>query len=392
MRTSGSSGRRSYAALSLAVIAREAHYLPVLCDAHGLLGSPIAIWGPPSLWALSSMLRHLKADIPVSRFYASRPVFASGETMRAGLALAAAALAARSAGRRIPLPRPAPPLEMSGPARWLAEMRRSGRTAALNLPPAAAVRLAATARQKGLDISGAVLWNGSEPLTAAKAALVRAAGVRSMNVYSQTELGIVALGCADPGEADDLHIAVDRLMVISRQKQLAGAGGAVPALLYTTTSLQCRTVMINVETGDYGRLEERRCGCPLGELGLDTHLTGLRAYDRLTLRSLGFQGERLYELVDELLPGRFGGQPGDYQLLEEEAPSGALSLRVLASPRLGALDADAVAASAAGFLAGPEGRALPPIAVERREPYLINGRKTPPLHRLAAAGSPRPGA
>jgi hypothetical protein len=45
-----------------------------------------------------------------------------------------------------------------------------------------------------------------------------------------------------------------------------------------------------------------------------------------------------------VLPGRFGGAPTDFQLIEEEAEGGEPRLRLVVHPRLGPLDPDQVAA------------------------------------------------
>ena len=44
------------------------------------------------------------------------------------------------------------------------------------------------------------------------------------------------------------------------------------------------------------------------------------------------------QVLEEVLPGRFGGGPTDYQLVEEEDAGGAARLRLLVHPRLGPLE------------------------------------------------------
>jgi hypothetical protein len=101
-----------------------------------------------------------------------------------------------------------------------------------------------------------------------------------------------------------------------------------------------------------------------------------------------FTAERTVRLVEELLPERFGGGPTDYQLVEDR--SGPISqVSIVVSPRVGAVDAEAVretalAALAAGgvsprFMADSWREAGLP-RIERREPYATSRPKILPLH------------
>lgn len=67
-----------------------------------------------------------------------------------------------------------------------------------------------------------------------------------------------------------------------------------------------------MESGDYGRVFERACGCPLEGAGFKTHLSNIRSYEKLTSESVTFLGSALFELLEDLLPARFGGQIADY--------------------------------------------------------------------------------
>jgi hypothetical protein len=109
------------------------------------------------------------------------------------------------------------------------------------------------------------------------------------------------------------------------------------ALFLTTLRASTAKVMINVETGDAGVLEQRRCGCPAGAMGLDWHLHSIRSYEKLTTEGMHIPGDDLLALVEEALPARFGGTSTDYQFVEElTVPLARLTL--VASPRLGPID------------------------------------------------------
>jgi len=146
--------------------------------------------------------------------------------------------------------------------------------------------------------------------------------------------------------------------------------------------------MLNVESGDYGTLEERDCGCPWGELGLRTHVSGLRSYDKLTSEGVTFMGSILFDILENVLPARFGGGPTDYQFSEEEQ-DGLPRVSIIASPRLGQLDEPAVietvlqalrTSQEGGSLMAAHWRQGNTLHVLRREPYTTGSQKVQPLH------------
>jgi hypothetical protein len=149
-------------------------------------------------------------------------------------------------------------------------------------------------------------------------------------------------------------------------------------------------MMLNVESDDYGVVEERDCGCPIGELGLRLHLHAIRSYEKLTSEGMNFVGTELLALVEEILPGRFGGGPADYQLVEQEV-DGLPKVSVVVSPRIGPVDDTAVASTVLEALgSGPGYRDMmarlwrdgDTLRVERREPHQTGQAKILPLHVL----------
>lgn len=53
-----------------------------------------------------------------------------------------------------------------------------------------------------------------------------------------------------------------------------------------------------------------------------------------------FQTDEVIRVLDEVLPAKFGGGPGSYQLLEQETPDGRAEVLLLASPQIGPLEED----------------------------------------------------
>jgi hypothetical protein len=104
----------------------------------------------------------------------------------------------------------------------------------------------------------------------------------------------------------------------------------------------------------------------------------------------------LIRVLEEVLPARFGGAPTDYQLVEEEREDGRPRLRLLVHPRIGPVDADALAdAFLSAIGSGSGGEHV--MALLWREARLLRVERQPPLagpsgkiqHLHAGAARPR---
>jgi hypothetical protein len=107
-------------------------------------------------------------------------------------------------------------------------------------------------------------------------------------------------------------------------------------------------------------------------------------------------------VLEDVLPRRFGGEPGDYQLVEDEDDGGRPCVRLLVHPRLGALDPEAVADTVLRTIGGGRGvervvelawRDAGLLQVERRAPLATETGKVRHFHvgrvgRAARAARP----
>jgi hypothetical protein len=141
-------------------------------------------------------------------------------------------------------------------------------------------------------------------------------------------------------------------------------------------------------------MAQRWCGCPLDQFGWTTHLHTIRSFEKLSAGGMTFLDRDVVKVLEEVLPARFGGGTTDYQLLEDEDADGRARLRLLVHPRLGPLDASAVAETflaAIGADSGPERvmalhwRQAGFPEVERREPISTASGKILHLHSARAA-------
>jgi len=204
-----------------------------------------------------------------------------------------------------------------------------------------AVRVSIAAQEEGLDLTGATFVGGGEPPTAAKVQQITRCGARWASNYFSAEAGAIGWGCARPVDGSDTHFFKDRLAVIQYPRQVPDTEITVNAFYFTTLLPSVPKLMLNVESDDYGILEERACGCPLESCGFTHHLRDVHSFRKLTGEGMTMVGSQVVRILEQVLPSRFGGSPLDYQVLEEEDEQGFTRLYLLIDPELGGIDRDA---------------------------------------------------
>lgn len=252
--------------------------------------------------------------------------------------------AARVAGVPLPRPQHVSLAEPAPIAAWMASVRGDGCTPFLFTFPSSAVRLSQAAFDSEVDLGGARLLVGGEPITRARLAAIRRSGAEALPRYGAMEVGPVGYGCLAPSAADDVHLLEDMQAVIQAPQSVRLAHGMpTNAILLSSLHPASPFVMLNVSMGDEAALEERRCGCPLERLGYRTHMHTISSFEKLTAEGLTFLDADVARVLEEELPARVGGRPTDYQLIEEETEHGRARLRLIVDPRLGPLDEAAIA-------------------------------------------------
>jgi hypothetical protein len=301
------------------------------------------------------------------------------------------------AGRPLPAPRHVPVDDPLPIARWMRDVLETGGQPLLVGYSSAVVGLCQAARAAGIEIPGAQFTLDGEPLTQARLDVIRQVGADALPTYATSEAGRTGDGCLARHEVDEVHVESDLHGLIQ-----PGAGGARPglppdSLLISSIRPSTAFILVNVSMGDQATLFERACGCPYEQLGWTTHLHSIRSFEKLTAAGMTFLDTDVIRVLEEVLPGRFGGIPSDYQLVEEEAADGAPRIRLLVHPRVGPLPEDAVAQAflaAIGRGSGAE-RIMSLVwgdarllRIERRPPVAAETGKV--LHLHAAASSRRP--
>ncbi len=387
-RTGGSRSEGTPVPIDLAWLRDRAVHVPVAFDALGWRGSRVAVWGMPGAAAMVRILEYAAAGMRPERWFS--PVRPDSPGLHARYRWSARIMrwASLAAGAALPRATHVLPEDPTPVLDWIRAVLAAGGRPYLHTISSAAVRLAEAARARGQALDGVRLTMGSEPVTVARLRTVRDTGAETVARYGSVETGPVAFGCARPDGPDDVHV-LGELHAVVQVGAALGHGVDADTFLITSLRPTATLLLVNLSLGDGGGLGERRCGCPLDRPGWRTHLGGVRSAEKLTAAGMAFLDTDVVAILEEALPRRFGGGPGDYQLVEEEAQDGRPRLRLLVHPRVGPLDAALVVdeflrtlgerggAQRVGELAWRGARLL---TLERRPPMATSAGKVLHLH------------
>lgn len=388
-RTGGSRTAGDRVIIDLDLLAHEACYFRLFLEAFDVADRPVALWWPPPpvTAGIKNLLRYNRIGRTPRRWFVHFPPGTGKEGGRFRLYTSATIWIGRATANPLPAPEVRPLCAAPRVARWLAEQLARGRPGILDTNVSSAVRVCGAARENGLDICGSFFRLAGEPFTPAKARILAECGCAVGCHYAMAEVGSLGVACPEGHEPDDMHLLTDKIAVIRRPTPSGSGSTSADELVLTSLHPSSPKLMLNVESGDHARLEERSCGCPFGALGYTTHASGIRSREKLTGEGVTFLGDELQRLIDEILPRRFGGTPLDYQLVETEQ-DGLTRVLIVASPRIGRIDEEALVCTVLESLrAGPGGDVMTPLwrdgrtlQVARREPYTTPSAKILPLH------------
>jgi hypothetical protein len=395
LQTGGSRGSGTPVPLDLASIRESAATFRLVLHARGGADWHHALWWVPGGMALNRLLTLGAIGTQTVRWFSQVDVSATALHPRYRWSDRLARWGARLSGVTFPRAEHVPLSDPMPIARWMADTLRAGAVPNQSTFPGGAVVLAEAAVAAGLDVRGTCFSLVGEPLTPARLARLEALGARVFNGYASVESGGIAWGCLRAQSPDDSHVQQDRHALI--QPADVGNGGPLPpsTLLLTSLWSTAPLILLNASLGDEGTLVQRQCGCAFEQLGWTTHLHHIRSFEKLTAASMNLLDHDLVRVLEEVLPGRFGGGPMHYQLIEEEEDGGAPRLRLLVHPDVGALDTSAVAQAflaAIGPGRGPEyltrvvWKNAGILTVERRPPLSTPSGKI--LHVIARRDRP----
>ena len=311
-------------------------HLMLVRQIHGALDVPFGLWRGtlPDPTGVGNVLRAVPYGGTPERWFS--PIV--GEEFRSSfknrLANAYIVRMARLCGAPCPWPEPVPLDRAAVVAHWAADAAARHGGAFLSASVSLGVRVCVAALEEGLDLTGVVFLAGGEPATASRRRTIERTGARMAPVYISSDMGPIGLGCAAPAKANDQHLLEDCVALIQHPRRVLGDGIEVDAFYFTSLRPAAATILLNVESDDYGVVEERSCGCAFEDLGYRRHVTDIRSYGKLTGEGVTLVGSEMTDILEEVLPGRFGGSPLDYQLVEEENEHGLGRLVLLVSPKV----------------------------------------------------------
>ncbi len=290
-------------------------------------------------------------------------------------------------GASMPAPEYLAPGDFATPVEWIAREKKNGRPTMLSAFVSPAIRMAALARERGLDVEGTLVTAGGETMTSAKLDVMKQAGMRFSSRYWISEIGPIGMGCRNMLDEGRAHLMRNQVAVISRLRQQAITQTSVNALLFTSVSPLCASIVINAEMGDTAVLAPTNCDCSLSRAGLNWEVRNISSYSKLTGQGMTLMGADVAALLEEHLPRQCGGAPADYQLVERHG-AGQTELELRVSPRVGVEDLAIVKREFISGLRGVYGGSLATrvwehsdgLKVIEEEPFATPAGKVLPLH------------
>jgi hypothetical protein len=179
--------------------------------------------------------------------------------------------------------------------------------------------------------------------------------------------------------------------VIGRRRRAPLSDVEVNSLLFTNLLPFAARFLINAEMDDAGILEPFECDCEYARAGMNFRIRDIFSYGKLTGQGITLMGGDIVRLLESELPRRFGGAPGDYQLVEYDGTRQAqLELRI--SPRTGAAAPAAVRDYLLHEIRGCYGGSLASrvwmhsggLEAVVAEPFATRTGKVLPLHLLGS--------
>lgn len=392
--TGGSRSAGTPVELSFSYQRRQSVTRAIQFDLYGVLGAPTTTWLPvfPSAAGFGAVMKLAGAGNVPERWFSQIPVNIAGVgkhkqlTNRFLPALNALARTGLPSPEHVPTADPTPVVE------WLkSAIERTGRATITGY--ASSITAAARhATETGVDLTGAVAFPSSEPVTSGKLTTIRNSGMVACPTYAFVPEGIIAMSCPNSPD-EEYHLWENELAVITRRRT-RDDGREVDAFLWTSLPANAPRVLINVENDDYGAVtrDGDACGCGIADLGTRTKLGDIRGISKVVAAGISLDGRTFDKLVEEELPRRIGGAPGDFQFVEAEDDRGTV-VTIRVHPRLGEVDEAAVVRATSealrltenGVLADEVWKLGQRLRVERAAPVSTKAGKTLAFERLNKA-------
>lgn len=364
-------------------------------EAAGVSGWPTVVYRPglPSSAGIGPILQHVVMGNPVRRWFSPVAPAELNAPLRFRAAGRMMPLLARIAGQEFPVMELVPFSDAVRVAREVRAIVKAEGRCLIRCAVSTSLTVAVAAVDAGIDLTGATFIGAAEPATDAKVRGIRRSGAEYVTSFGMNEAGMVGAGCARGVDQTDLHFMRDALAIVKGSQRIDHEGDSLSPFLLSTLLPTAPKILINVDTDDIGILEERQCGCLLGDLGFSQHLRKVRSTSKLTGRGVTLVGSDIVRIIEDVLPSRFGGNPQDYQLVEEEDATGLTMLTLLINPDI-RLESETAPASVIyeALAKGRPGASFSGAILKgndsvrvRRERPMPNSRGKQPAFRIAAS-------
>ncbi len=343
--TTGSTGKPTRVNMELDHIAAMCAGRMLVQHANGVAGRPTVIYraGLPSTAAVGNILSHVVMGNPVRRWFSPLGADETGAPARFRIAGAMLPAMARLSGQPFPEMEVVPISEAVRIARVAAQFAQDEGSCLVRCAISTSLAVSKAAVKAGIDMTGVTFMGASEPATPAKVRGLLKSGASYVTNYAMNEAGMVGGGCPNGADHTDVHVWRDAIAVVPGSRVPEVHDPSMVSFAVTSLLPTAPKIMINVDIDDYGLLENRQCGCALGDLGFQQHARQIRSSAKLTGRGVTLVGSDVVRVIEEVLPARFGGYAQDYQLLEEEIAGGETMLTLLIDPAIDIEDERAAA-------------------------------------------------
>jgi hypothetical protein len=328
----GSSGRPTRIIVDLEHIAEVAPHHRLWFEEHGWMDRPLLLWSSGETSVANRHLLCARYGKRFEKWFCSIPPSSLKDRFAAACVHT---LVRHAAG--IPRPEIASVSEAWKISDCLIQLQQRRQQPCLITSPSEAIQICLAARDRGHTLHEVSFLLGGEPLTRTRHRVIEECGAKAVPTYGFSEGSNVGSQCRNAPAVDDIHVSLDAYAVIQQPRTVAD-NMTVDALLLTALRPSCPKVLFNTEIGDYAVMTSQRCGCLFDELGYHQHLHTIRSFDKLTGIGMTFIGADLFELMEEILPQRFGGSAMDYQLVEQQDKQGFPHYSLLVSPEVGPID------------------------------------------------------
>jgi hypothetical protein len=386
----GSTGTVTTVAQDLNHLAARAPHNLLTHAAWQVQSAPCVVWRgilPDS--TLSLLLESAYTNAMPKKWFSHLALSDSKSWLKYGLATYYIVGWMRLYGTSVPFPEYALPENAVTIAHQIDQLLATHQQCFLRSSVSRALRVCLEAEKIGIQLQGLTIRAGGEPTTPAKVRAIERSGARFIANYALTEAGTLANGCVHPTDYGDVHLFKDAFALITHPHTLQDMEITVPAFNLTTLLPTAPKILLNLQMDDYGIVEERQCGCELGDYGYTTHLREIRSYSKLVGEGVTLVGNEMLDVLEQVLPSRFGGSPLDYQLMEEEDAQGLTRLYLIIHPNVPLSDESAVIqvvlqalrnSSPMGDSARSVWQHTHSLEIKRMVPILTGRGKLLPLH------------